>query len=142
LLLRDSLGGNSKTIMMAAISPSALNYEETLSTLQYASRAKLIKNRVKINTKNNDAMIGVLRNELEQLKNIISLFDNNCNGNNNNNDNSKSNPNPNTDENLQEEFVRVRELSTLQFKQLDFENELKKQQEQVSRIKQGIYSIK
>ena len=43
-LLRDSLGGNSKTFMMAAISPAAANYEETLSTLRYANQAKKIVN--------------------------------------------------------------------------------------------------
>ena len=43
-LLQDSLGGNTKTIMIAAVSPADYNYEETLSTLRYASRAKNIKN--------------------------------------------------------------------------------------------------
>jgi kinesin family member 17 len=41
-LLQDSLGGNTKTVMIAAISPSDFNYEETLSTLRYAARAKSI----------------------------------------------------------------------------------------------------
>lgn len=48
-LLQDSLGGNTKTIMIAAISPADYNYEETLSTLRYANRAKNIKNTPKIN---------------------------------------------------------------------------------------------
>lgn len=48
-LLQDSLGGNTKTIMIAAVSPADYNYEETLSTLRYASRAKFIKNKPKIN---------------------------------------------------------------------------------------------
>ena len=39
-ILQDSLGGNTKTVMIAAISPADYNYEETLSTLRYASRAK------------------------------------------------------------------------------------------------------
>jgi len=43
-LLQDSLGGNTKTIMIAAVSPADYNYEESLSTLRYASRAKFIKN--------------------------------------------------------------------------------------------------
>lgn len=43
-LLQDSLGGNVKTCMIANISPSASSYEETLSTLRYADRAKRIKN--------------------------------------------------------------------------------------------------
>jgi kinesin family protein 3/17 len=41
-ILQDSLGGNTKTVMIAAVSPAAYNYEESLSTLRYASRAKFI----------------------------------------------------------------------------------------------------
>lgn len=48
-LLQDSLGGNTKTIMVAALSPADYNYDETLSTLRYASRAKFIKNKPIIN---------------------------------------------------------------------------------------------
>lgn len=44
--LKDALGGNSKTIMIAALSPADVNYDETLSTLRYADRAKKIKNKV------------------------------------------------------------------------------------------------
>ena len=42
-VLQESLGGNSLTAMLAALSPAACNFEETLSTLKYASRAKSIK---------------------------------------------------------------------------------------------------
>ncbi|CUG94188.1 kinesin, putative, partial [Bodo saltans] len=48
-LLKDSLGGNSKTFMIAAVSPSAMNYEESMSTLRYASRARDIVNTAKMN---------------------------------------------------------------------------------------------
>ena len=48
-LLQDSLGGNTKTVMIAALSPSDNNYEETLSTLRYATRAKSIKNKPVVN---------------------------------------------------------------------------------------------
>ncbi|EPZ33429.1 Kinesin, motor region domain-containing protein [Rozella allomycis CSF55] len=48
-LLQDSLGGNSKTLMIATLSPASYNYDETLSTLRYASRAKNIKNKPKVN---------------------------------------------------------------------------------------------
>lgn len=47
--LQDSLGGNSKTIMVANISPSSANLAETLSTLRFAQRAKSIRNRAKVN---------------------------------------------------------------------------------------------
>ena len=51
-LLQDSLGGNSKTLMFANIGPAEYNYDESLSTLRYASRAKNIKNHAKVNTVN------------------------------------------------------------------------------------------
>ena len=47
-LLQDSLGGNTKTVMIAALSPADYNYDETLSTLRYANRAKNIKNKPKM----------------------------------------------------------------------------------------------
>jgi hypothetical protein len=48
-LLQDSLGGNSNTLMLATISPASYNFDETISTLRYANRAKNIKNKPKIN---------------------------------------------------------------------------------------------
>lgn len=48
-ILQNALGGNSKTIMICAISPASLNYEETLGTLRYADRAKKILNKATIN---------------------------------------------------------------------------------------------
>jgi len=56
-LLQDSLGGNTKTVMIAAISPADYNYEESLSTLRYASRAKSIKNKPIINEDPKDALL-------------------------------------------------------------------------------------
>ena len=56
-LLQDSLGGNTKTIMIAAVSPANYNYDETLSTLRYASRAKFIQNKPKINEDPKDALL-------------------------------------------------------------------------------------
>lgn len=49
LYYQDNLGGNSKTVMVATISPAADNYEETLSTLRYADRAKRIVNHAVVN---------------------------------------------------------------------------------------------
>ena len=46
-LLQDSLGGNTKTVMVANIGPADWNYDETLSTLRYANRAKNIQNKVR-----------------------------------------------------------------------------------------------
>ena len=56
-LLQDSLGGNTKTIMIAAASPANYNYDETLSTLRYASRAKFIQNKPKVNEDPKDALL-------------------------------------------------------------------------------------
>ena len=56
-ILQDSLGGNTKTIMIANIGPADYNYEESLSTLRYAYRAKSIKNQPKINEDPKDTMI-------------------------------------------------------------------------------------
>ncbi|XP_071144452.1 kinesin-like protein KIF13A [Mytilus edulis] len=67
-LLKDNLGGNSKTVMVATLSPSADNYEETLSTLRYADRAKRIVNHAVINEDPNAKIIHDLRSELENLK--------------------------------------------------------------------------
>ena len=67
-LLKDSLSGNSKTIMIAAVSPASINYDETLSTLRYAARAKTIKTRAVVNEDPNAKIIRALRQEIAQLK--------------------------------------------------------------------------
>ena len=67
-LLKDSLGGNSMTAMIAAISPADINFEETLSTLRYADSAKRIKNHAVINEDPNARMIRELKEELAQLR--------------------------------------------------------------------------
>ena len=56
-LLQDSLGGNTKTVMIANVGPSGYNYDETLSTLKYANRAKNIKNDVRLNEDPKDALL-------------------------------------------------------------------------------------
>lgn len=67
-LLQDSLGGNTKTIMIACISPAEFNYDETLSTLRYASRAKNISNKPVINEDPKDAMLREYQAEILNLK--------------------------------------------------------------------------
>ncbi|XP_056299566.1 kinesin-like protein KIF13A isoform X6 [Pseudoliparis swirei] len=67
-LLKDNLGGNSKTAMIATVSPSADNYEETLSTLRYADRAKRIVNHAVVNEDPNARIIRELREEVVKLK--------------------------------------------------------------------------
>ncbi|KAM4860717.1 kinesin-like protein KIF14 [Thomomys bottae] len=67
-LLKESLGGNSKTAMIATVSPASSNLEETLSTLRYASQARLIVNIAKVNEDVNARLIRELKAEIEKLK--------------------------------------------------------------------------
>ncbi|XP_068204248.1 kinesin-like protein KIF3A [Palaemon carinicauda] len=67
-LLQDSLGGNSKTVMCANVGPASYNYDETISTLRYASRAKNICNKAKINEDPKDALLRKLQEEIKALK--------------------------------------------------------------------------
>lgn len=67
-ILQDSLGGNTKTVMIAAIGPADYNTEETLSTLRYASRAKSIMNKPRINEDPKDAMIREFSDEITRLR--------------------------------------------------------------------------
>lgn len=71
-LLKDSLGGNSMTAMIAAISPADINFDETLSTLRYADSAKKIKNHAVVNEDPNARMIRELKEELDQLRAKLS----------------------------------------------------------------------
>lgn len=67
-ILQDSLGGNTKTVMITNIGPADYNCEETMSTLRYASRAKHIQNRPKINEDPKDAMIREFHDEITRLR--------------------------------------------------------------------------
>ncbi|XP_058446647.1 kinesin-like protein KIF3A [Malaya genurostris] len=67
-LLQDSLGGNSKTVMCASISPADSNYVETISTLRYACRAKNIQNLAHINDEPKDALLRHFQDEIKELK--------------------------------------------------------------------------
>ena len=67
-LLQNSLGGNAKTVMCANAGPADYNYDETLSTLRYANRAKNIKNKPKINEDPKDAMLREYQDEIKALK--------------------------------------------------------------------------
>lgn len=70
-ILQNALGGNSKTIMICALSPASINYDETLSTLRYADRAKKIQNKAVINESAQDRMIRELKEENEKLKKML-----------------------------------------------------------------------
>ena len=73
-LLQDSLGGNTRTVMMANIGPADYNYEESISTLRYANRAKNIKNKPHINEDPKDAMISEFQTEIQRYLVCHLLF--------------------------------------------------------------------
>ena len=70
-LLQDSLGGNSKTVMLANVGPASYNFEETLTTLRYANRAKNIKNRPRVNEDPKDALLREFQSEIQRLKALL-----------------------------------------------------------------------
>lgn len=74
-LLKDSLGGNSKTIMIATVSPSVNSYNETLSTLRYAAHARNIVNKPRVNEDANVRLIRELREEIDRLKTMLLSFE-------------------------------------------------------------------
>lgn len=112
-ILKESLGGNSKTYMIAAISPSSINYNETLSTLRYASNAKQIVNTVKVNEDPNEKIIKVLHEEIDLLKEQINKANKNIS---------------NTTEDLSPEIIKL--------------NEELKQREELARQKEKSWSSK
>ncbi|XP_065552753.1 kinesin-like protein KIF17 isoform X2 [Lathamus discolor] len=71
-LLQDSLGGNTKTLMVACLSPADNNYDESLSTLRYANRAKNIKNKPCINEDPKDTLLREYQEEIKKLKAILA----------------------------------------------------------------------
>ncbi|XP_064341428.1 kinesin-like protein KIF1A isoform X15 [Camelus dromedarius] len=70
-LLRENLGGNSRTAMVAALSPADINYDETLSTLRYADRAKQIRCNAVINEDPNNKLIRELQDEVARLRDLL-----------------------------------------------------------------------
>lgn len=70
-LLQSSLGGNTKTLMIACISPADDSYDETLSTLRYANRAKNIQNKPRVNEDPKDALLRQFQEEIKQLKMML-----------------------------------------------------------------------
>jgi kinesin family protein 3/17 len=71
-LLSDSLGGNSLTLMIACVTPTSINYDETVATLRFAERAKKVKNRARVNLDAASLRILELEAEIAKLKNQLS----------------------------------------------------------------------
>ena len=88
-ILKNALGGNSKTLMICALSPATDNYDETLSTLRYADQAKKIKNNAVINESEQDKMIRELKEENEKLKAMLKNYNPSGDPTNNTEEHSK-----------------------------------------------------
>jgi len=73
-LLQDSLGGNTKTVMIANVGPADYNYDETMNTLRYASRAKNIQNKPRINEDPKDALLREYQEEITKLKEQLNAL--------------------------------------------------------------------
>merc|ERR1712029_55155 len=71
-LLQDSLGGNARTIMVANLGPANYNYDETITTLRYANRAKNIKNKPRVNEDPKDTLLREFQEEIARLKAMIN----------------------------------------------------------------------
>lgn len=67
-LLQDSLGGNAKTVMVATLGPALQHYDETLTTLRYANRAKNIQNQPRVNEDPKDALLREFQREIARLR--------------------------------------------------------------------------
>ncbi|KAM4039296.1 kinesin-like protein KIF7 isoform 1-T2 [Anomaloglossus baeobatrachus] len=70
-ILKDSLGGNAKTVMMCCISPSASDFDETLNTLNYANRAQNIKNKATVNCKKDTERVEDLQHQIKSLQRAL-----------------------------------------------------------------------
>lgn len=73
-LLQDSLGGNTKTVMISNVGPADYNYDETMNTLRYASRAKNIQNKPRINEDPKDALLREYQDEVEKLRQQLMMI--------------------------------------------------------------------
>lgn len=84
-LLQDSLGGNAKTLMIANVGPASYNYDETINTLNYASRAKCIRNCPRLNEDPKDALLRELQREIDDLRTKLAAINraNSVDGSNN-----------------------------------------------------------
>lgn len=93
MLLADSLGGNTKTVMIANVGPTDYNFDESINTLWYAARAKKIKNKPKINEDPKDALLRSYQEEIEIIKKQLASYGKTGVSPNSNLINTKSNSN-------------------------------------------------
>jgi kinesin family member 15 len=118
-LLKDSLGGNSKTTIVATVSPADKNYGETLSTLKFANRAKMIKNNAVINE---DSMgsVGSLQNENRKLKEQLQKAMDQLQRSGSNPDlHAPAEPNPDPNSSVSEPLAWVTSTTSMHIRQLE-----------------------
>lgn len=72
-ILKDSLGGNSKTLMIACISPSSSDFDESLNTLNYATRARNIQNPATVNYKREPDRVEGLEQQIKALRRALEI---------------------------------------------------------------------
>lgn len=104
-LLKDSLGGTAKTVMVACISPASSNYNETISSLRYADRARNIKNRPKVNVDPKYALLLKYQEEIDRLKAELRDTTKSSAGRRSENSNEDSNSGIDNDQDLGTEGV-------------------------------------
>jgi len=126
-LLQDSLGGNTKTVMIANISPASDNYDETLGTLRYASRAKNIKNQPKVNEDPKDAMLREYAEEIMRLKAMLENGDKNIGSPSKNAGNKKSSHDAENGSKMKKNGSDSNHHETVKV----FENQLKQKEDEI-----------
>ena len=109
-LLKDSLGGNSRTVMIANISPFIYNFDDTYNTLRYAERAKCIKTKVKLNVLEKNQVTNYF-DMIQKLKNKINILQNQLNSNNNEDNIKPNNQNKNSNKKTLTKYKRLRSSS-------------------------------
>ena len=114
-LLKDSLGGNSRTVMIANISPFIYNFDDTYNTLKYAERAKCIKTKVKLNVLEKNQVTDYF-DMIQKLKNKINILQNQLNSNNDDNNSKPNNQNRNSNKKTLTKHKRLRSSSPNQIR--------------------------
>jgi len=126
-LLQDSLGGNTRTVMIANVSPASDSYDETLGTLRYASRAKNIKNQPKVNQDPKDALLFEYAAEIKRLKTLLE--NGNINKNQDLNSTQKEEREPPHEE---EELVSNPKRRKLRHTNEEFEEQIKQKNDEIN----------
>lgn len=134
-LLSDSLGGNSKTLMLANVGPAKSNYAESLQAIKYASRAKMIENKPKINE---DAKDALLRQKQEELKNLKEQIEKLARGNLVSSEFLKGQPESSTGQKKESRFEQNQQTEAhLKEKIKKLEN-LKNEEKEISKEKENL----